>query len=814
MYRKIRTWGTSIAVLIAAAGSGAYAETNTDAGDASTTESAEGAPSLGEVVVTARRVKENLQSVPVADTVIGADAMREQHIVDVGDLQRVTPSLGVTTTTRGSASPVYEIRGERSFDVNTLTEPAVTVYFAEVGQSLPTGTNLSLYDLQSTQVLKGAQGTLFGRNTTGGAILFTPNSPSSKFEGYGQITGGDYNLRDFEGVINIPVTDELEIRAAGKLTRRDGYLTNPVRGDAAGNQHANSGRVSVRWAPGSDFETTTIGTYFDDSIQNATKLDLINVAGIPALPFGGTALLATALQSALTQMNALGRYQFNDFTPQTSVDRVYGVQNISTFNLGPHGFDGLSLKNIVGYRNVDSQYHFDLDGSPLGLVVYPAAYPARVTAQQYSDEFQVIGNVGKLDFLAGLFYYQLNSSDYGPSFQLTALNTLFPPPLNGFFPAVSIQDYDARNKSYAGFFHVNYALDEFVHGLSVSAGARFTEDERGVVFHSRTSAGPNPTAFTCTLTGVQGLPNDGNDCAVPAHANFGQPTWDDSINYQVSSDLLIYVANRRGYRSGGWNTSPATIADIPNSKFSPEEVDDFELGLKSDFAVANMEGRLNLAVFHSNGRNLQRTVNSLTSTGAITSQVVNAAKGQINGGEMEFTLKPMRDLTLAVNPALIYAKYDKWDDVYLVGGVPTTVNISDSKFAYVPEVQINASVVYNLPINQAYGTLSMLANYYYQSSVETQEINTADCGPDGQYKPCLNAAGVLPGYGLVNLRADWRNVAGKGFDLALFVSNVANKYYRPDALNALSLLGTSAATIAPPRMFGLELRVPFGAAGY
>lgn len=784
----------------------APAEPPAAASDANT---AKGGLAIDEIVVTARRVAENLQDVPVAVTAIGEETLRQERIIDVTSLQRVTPSLTVTTTSRGPSTPVYMIRGQRAFSVNTLTEPAVTVYFADVGQSLPTGTNLSLYDLSSVQVLKGPQGTLFGRNTTGGAILFTPAAPTDDFNGYAQATSGSDDLMDFEGAINIPVTDTLAVRAAGKIQRRDGYLTNPVRGDDAGDLHAESVRLSVGWQPTDAFQTTTIGTYFKDDVQSATKLYLIDPTRIP-FPAPLRAVVTGQYQQALAQLDALDDDEFVDANPQYSRNEVWSAQNSSTLNLAVGFADELAIKNIAGYRDVRSRYRFNTEGSPLAVVDYPGS----INARQFSDELQLLGKKGNLEFQMGLFYYDLKSEDAARSFQFASLAPLpLPPPI--VFPTVSLQSYEAHNKSYAGYAHFNYTLDSLLDGLSVSGGARLTRDEREVTYHNRSAAGFTPTTFRCTLLNNALVPDSDSACATSADTEFEEPTYDISLNYAITDDLLVYLAHRHGYRSGGFNTNPPSVALIPTFTFDPETIDDFEVGLKTDFSAGSVNGRLNLAAFRSNYEDIQRSSNvTLPGSTTISSRVTNAAKAHVTGGEVEFTLQPLEGLTLTLNGALIDAEYDEWDDTYLVAGVPTQIDISDSKFALVPKEQINASITYELPLDQSFGDISLRGSYYHQSAIETGEINTSNCGPNGLYAYCNQRLGALPNYHLFNARLDWRDVAGKGFDLALFVDNVTDEFYRPDGLNLLGVLGLMAETIGPPRTFGVELRVPFGSSRY
>jgi iron complex outermembrane receptor protein len=167
-------------------------------------------------------------------------------------------------------------------------------------------------------------------------------------------------------------------------------------------------------------------------------------------------------------------------------------------------------------------------------------------------------------------------------------------------------------------------------------------------------------------------------------------------------------------------------------------------------------------------------------------------------------------VTLSLSYALTEPAYDKWTDNLVVGGVITPINIADSKFTEIPTDQLNASIQWDIPLPDNYGRPSLLLSYYYQTSTQTTEINTSNCGPGGLYLSCLNRFGAEPGYGLANFRADWRNVMDKGFDVAFFVNNIGNEYYHPFALNGLSALGFSAGGIGAPRMYGIEVRVPFG----
>jgi iron complex outermembrane receptor protein len=755
---------------------------------------------LEDIIVTARRVEERLQSVPVSVTAVTSEGLRAQQIVQVSNLQRITPSFNVTKTQRGSSTPAIMIRGQRSFQSNTLSDSAVTAYFAEVGQSLAGGSNSSIFDLQSVEVLKGPQGTLFGRNTTGGAVLLTPKAPGDVFDGYAQASTGNYRYFDFEGMLNLPLTDTLAFRAAGKLTRRRGYMENPLRDARGENQHTDSARISLRWNPSDSFTTTTIGTYSNEDIINARKLFIFDVNRAGAL-----ATVIPQMQTALANVQSLGKYQYNDYAPEFSKTRIYSIQNTSSLDMDI-GMDQFSVKNVFGYRKIKLLSAFDLAGAPVGTSFTRSG---RVNADVSSNEFQLIGKIGNFDFIGGLYYYDQKALDTNLTEQFSIRAPLSP----SNFPSFNFGDFDTHNRSYAAYFHGDFKLNALVEGLSVSGGIRITRDERGVVYHTRTAT-LNPNGPTrCTITGVTNPTSDRNLCAITApKLTFSEPTYDASLNWQVDPNVLLYAAFRHGYRAGGFNNNPANFATILQIAYRPETVDDFEVGLKSDFHLGDMAGRLNVAVYTDSLTNTQRTVNVLIpATGLLSTVIRNASKGKIKGAEAELILNPTPALSLTFNGSIIDAGYKNFTDSYLVAGVQTPIDISDSKYAFVPKYQANFIARYNLPIPASAGDLSVQASYSYQSKLQSAEINTTNCGPDGLYAWCTSRAGATPGYGVVNMRIDWRNVAGAGFDLAVFANNLTNKFYYADAANAIGLFGLASASIGEPRMVGVELRVPFGA---
>lgn len=765
---------------------------------------------LGEVVVTARRAEENLQDVPVSITAVSGEQLRSQNIVQVEDLQKVAPGLIVNNTLRGAAYPAYAIRGQRSaYTATPLNEPAIGLYFAEFSLGAGLGTNSSLYDLASVQVLKGPQGTLFGRNTTGGAVLFTPNRPSDDFEGYVQGTLGDYALRDVEGMVNIPLGEMAALRVAGKLTRRDGFMRNVTTGQETDDRDAEGGRVSLRLNPTESIESTFVASFVRDDSTHGYKLFRVSPRGFTLTLTGNAGpvlgpqlggLSAGLVQAELAQTQALGRYEYRSPRRLGASARSWMVINTTTVDLGE-----LTFKNIIGYNKAKAASSLDWDGSTVEIFSTDASLTRN---EIFSEEFQILGKFGAVDFVAGLFYYHTDDSERAITNILGLLAPVVPP----VFPNYSVTQFDSGAESLAGFVHLNWDMASVLEGLSLSGGLRYTRDERTVTWYNVRGSG-TPARYFCTSSGAP-LPNDGRSplCAVSDKVTFEEPTWDVSLNYRASPDLLLYAAHRHGYKSGSFNSAPQAFVE---PSYDPETIDDVELGLKSDFNLGGVAARFNAAGYYAWYKDIQRQVGRVLPNGAINQVTLNAASADLYGGEAELTLRFSPSLTLNAGYSYTKPKYNKWTDVYpannIVGSPIITVDISDSSFAFIPRHQFTLALEWRLPVSPDLGEVSAVVNFAGRSSYTTQEITTANCGPDGAYATCLFRGGKLPGYAIANLRVDWRKVGGGRADLAFFVNNLTDRFYRSDSVNALSL-GYQAVGVGAPRMVGVELRVPFGAA--
>ncbi|HVW67720.1 MAG TPA: TonB-dependent receptor plug domain-containing protein, partial [Steroidobacteraceae bacterium] len=562
---------------------------------------------LEEVVVTARRREENMQTVPIAITAVTEETLQANNVQTFGELQYLVPSMSVGSATTRDAVNVT-IRGQGLNSSNGL--PGVIAYINEVpiptdADSYLVGGPGLLFDLENVQVLKGPQGTLFGRNSVGGALLLQTARPGNDFGGRLQVGFGNYNERDIDGAIDIPiVSDTLLARIAVNGQVRDGFthiLTDPSHpgGVDEDNRDYWSTRGTVTFHPNEAFQNDTIVT-FQTYTSHGSPFILTAVN-----PTGTVATLFPTLPALLQQQQALGpRTSVGTYSVNQSSGNLLAVNNISRVELG----GDLTFRNILGYNEGKQTVAVDADGTPLPILETPSG-PRRRTVRQFSEEAQVLGKsfAAKLDWIAGVFFLtdrQLPSAAY---------DVIFGGPADS--------EAWSKDRSKAVFTQGTYDLSAWLHGLRFTAGARYTWDDR--FFDGGPVGGPY------------------NETGQSDRA----PTWTAGLDWQVAPRTMLYLTSRRGYRAGGSN-GVDTTGKHAFPDFNPEFVVDFELGVKSDFDVGGIPLRTNADVYFQRYTDVQ-VQQFTTSIGSAITQ--NAAAAHLWGGELEAIAQLTRDLQLGAN---------------------------------------------------------------------------------------------------------------------------------------------------------------------
>ena len=756
------------------------------------------------IVVTARRTSEDIQSVPVSVTAFSAETLRQASISDTQDLLVKTPGIFLAGS-GGRLNSNFSIRGQ-SKALAGNSAPGAISYFAEVPQ--PTlGSSIPTYDLASVQVLKGPQGTLFGRNTTGGAILYYPTAPSYDLSGYVSASYGNYDAYSLEGALNLPlVADTVALRVSGQIQERDGWTRNIGLGNDPSDLNTRSVRASLLIEPGDTIRNTTIFEYFKNNSTGGASILYDVFTGPSALSATGT--FSGALNQLALQRARGPRVTESDVDAFERAERV-GLTNRTEIELSP----GFEVVNILGYRKTKVDYFSSVDGLPTlisdGTGAIPAGLPVTVVGgrqtsdvEQISNELQFKGSLldDKLDWLIGGFYFK--SEPKGPS------GTYIPVfILPGFTDArFNYSFYEEESKAL--FANVNYALDGVVDGLSFNAGFRYTWDEIEACVGGGISRDPFATPQDCRNGASNILDSSVNQTSSDA------PTWTLGLDWQVNPDLFVYAVTRRGYRAGGINTPTLGGLLAPLQSFAPEKVTDIEAGIRSDFRAGDVRMQFNASPFVGWYNNVQVPISGLNTNALCGSGpggtnppgsspdgdcdpnndpsggtlLVNAGKTRVAGIDLSAGISPVAGLSFNAAASFLDLKSRSLTvPDFLVGYLAS----NEVPFNLVPKTTVSAGVRWTLPVPDNITDAVFSADYYHSSSVRSSDA-------------------VLPAYDLVNARLDLNDLGGSGLDLGFFVRNVFDKDYLASSNVGSRALGILSGFYGAPRTYGVDLRFRFG----
>lgn len=686
---------------------------------------------LDEIVVTARRRAESQQSVPVSVTAISGEALAAAGVKNVIDLQFHTPELTVVGGGGNRNQVSYAMRGQTQAYGGAL--PGVASYFADmpiISQASP-----PFLDLQNVQVLKGPQGTLFGRNTTGGAVLFVPQRPTSDFGGYAMVKAGNYNLRHAEGALNVPIiSDVLAVRIAGQRIKRDGYTLNLTDGSYRDDVNGYAYRASLLFTPSEKFTNYLVvdGSGANDS-GGTFMMNVVRPNSTVATLYPGI------LQYVQNQIARGPRTVGSDVKTSNKQNQLI-VVNAATYEFTPN----FSIKDIFGYQRFTQKLVTDQDGSSYNILWFPM----QIHSKLVTNELQALGTAlnGKLNVIAG-FYYEKSSPTGSNASQARVFGNLSP------------SSASRHETSKAIYGQASYDLGTIVSGLKLTAGGRYTWDDR---------------KYANLLT-----------MAPPLSASFTAATYNFSLDYRINPAVFLYAATRRGYKSGGFNpTSPIPAL----SKFEPEYITDYEVGIKTDWRLAGAAGRTNLTVYTGNYTDIQKSQTVLAG-GRLVGVTLNAAEGRVRGADFETSVNPTSWLSLSGFYSYTDASYKKF---------PSSLgNAVDSEFSNTPKIKLGVSGEIKVPLSDNNGSVSVRGSYYHQSHQYLTDLNFN------------NPESRAPGYNLVNLRAEWSEIGGKPLSIALFGSNIFNTKYIQQGNAVATSLGFNSVAYGDPRMYGAELRLEF-----
>ncbi len=753
---------------------------------------------IEEIVVTARRREEGAQATPMALAVLDSAAIEKSGLKELRDLNASVP--GINMSSSGSAvNTIFSIRGISRASFGPV-QPAVTTYVNDVPLS-SWGASLPTYDMASLQVLKGPQGTLFGRNSTTGAVVATTQVPSHEFGGFVSATFGNYDAQLYEVGIDVPVVkDKIALRFAGQLDKRDGYTRDMVYGVDLDNADRENFRISLLLEPSEDLRNVTVYERINDNSEMAGTVPWRSGPGlVDTLPFTNGTLPGcngdpTCDFNALISRQESGgiRKVWPSVLSTISLDRTF-LSNTTTWEIG-----GVTIKNIYGQAEVNIDTFNDNDGAQMTLVTASTQY----NAKQVTNEFQVLGEAldGNLEYIAGYFY--LDSEPNG--INKLGLQTFKPfgvpvdDPVNGIRGA-EIYYYD---ESRAWFGQVSYDLshlNDTLAGFSVDMGLRKTKDKAGLCSTPASSFGQEVGEGAACSSVLQG--------ASQLSQSFSKETFMLGMNYRPIDDLLLYVLGRTGYRAGGLNAPAFGGQLVPFQSFGPESTREIEVGLKSDWQLGDVFGRFNLALFESEIDGLQGPFsvsgvadpdgdgdpnNNPVSTNIFT----NIGEATIRGVEFELVVQPLSNLELSVAGAWLDRSLDKLSLTHadLPSTLPPSALSADvvegSAFLGSPDYSYTLGINYRLPMPMEYGELEFSTRYHKMSSISYQAIEAA-------------------GYEMTDFRISWYGAMSTGFDAALFIKNAFDEEALVGPSGSAPGIGTLSGLYSAPRMYGVTLKYSF-----
>ena len=816
----------------------------------------------GAIVVTARRVEERLQDVPISITVFNQDQISKRNIVNSADLAVYTPSLSVNSR-YGPEKASFAIRG---FVQDLATAPSVGVYFADVVAPRSGGATTSgegagvgaLFDLQNVQVLKGPQGTLFGRNTTGGAVLLVPQKPTDSLEGYVEGSAGDYDMLRFQGVLNVPLSDTFKVRVGVDRMKRDGYLKN---NSGIGPKDFNdtnyiAARVSVLAELTPDLENYTV-VNFTDSDTNGTVPRVI-----ACNPNSGFAFFACGM---VDRQDARGdgwwdiesnvKDPVNHFT-------TWQVINTTTWQAS----DSLTVKNIASYGEFKEYARQNIGGENFIYPDIPSVFgplagtqflqliilnylPGSQNTNQstFTEELQFQGETqdGKLKWQAGGYMEMSNPIGYSTQFTPFLLNCTDAASFQcgaGISPtssSISTPWQKRWFRSYAMYAQGTYDLTD---QLAVTAGARYTWDKQsyeydgvGIFFPAANTpawACNNPLRSPLIVNGVNTgqvkpiAPYDFQECFSKDTAKSDKPTWTISLEYKPTLDTLLFAKWTRGYRAGGVNPTY-----VPYNLWGPEKVDTYEIGGKASFRGA-VHGYFNLTGFYNDFSNQQIQAQLVARAGAPLlggTAILNAGKSRIWGIEADGSVTLFDSLNIQGGYTYLNTKLQELVDIpadittpWVAGETPwarviPTALVGES-LALSPKHRLTLTGTYTLPLDESIGAIKVGATWVYTAK---QTASHADDAIWAAYQAdptliqfsdvaSMRNPGQIPATNLLNLNASWENVLDNPVDISFFMTNVTNEKYPLNMSGYFNSFGYESQIVNAPRMWGFRLKYRFG----
>lgn len=724
------------------------------------------APALEEVLVTAQRREEKLQDVPIALTAISARELEVRGITSIDSLNALAPNLQISSTPGNTTSAQIAIRGGVTVNPALTWEPTAGIYLDGVYIGKTQGSVFDVVDLERVEVLRGPQGTLYGRNTLSGALNLVTRAPSGEASGSANVSVGNYNYRQARLTLDLPKVGIASIGLGLRKAVRDGWIDvvptsgpgNPSSIDELNDLNSSSARVAVRL----DFSDAVTGDYrfdYSDVDQNSSHSQLTRANPAFFAAFAG-------IPGAGPKIAALPSYVSQVREDRASIDG--GVFEESTvqghsFTLSWHLNDQIDLKSISAYRKLEWDDLLDLDGSPANV-----AHTSRLSDyDSLSQELQLLGATERFKYVAGLYYFEDDGFTNNP---LLFFGELGAPPIDS--------RYGFTTEAWSAFAQVDLDVTD---RLTLTGGVRYTNEKKTIDrSYSDVTALPAPNIFSAS-----------------ADDTFSDVTPLATIAFRATNAINVYAKYSEGFKSGGFNGEAVSAAET-RSPYQAETIQSIELGAKS--TLANGLAVLNIAAFENRHDDMQLSVFVGT---AAASVIRNAGKATIRGFELEGVIQPIDALKVGLSYGYLDPKYDEYFED--VGSPPVRRNVADNRvFPHTPEHTFAANIEAEIARTQ-YGVWRAYLDYSYTDDFYLYPYPLVPENPATQQTA---ADTLIDGYGVLNARLQLGEIAlgGIKLDATLWAKNVADKEYVANRIDFGPAFGNLIQSYyGMPRTYGLEL---------
>lgn len=800
-----------------------------------------GASAIEEIVVTARRREEGAQSVPIPVTAMSGEEMRDRASNDLTDISRITPNMDYAKSASNRGAAQVFLRGIGQVNWSPVQDPKVGVYLDGVYLGRPQGAVFDIMDLERVEVLRGPQGTLFGRNTTAGLVHVITRKPQDEFEAEVQVGGGNDGQVNVGGIVNIPISDTLATRFSFQHRESDGYVKNNGASTHWNDEDSQMFRGSALWTP---TEAVSAQLTFDyQRVREHPGLGTCEWAGpddgadilnefFTQGKFGlqTTAYIFGVYDEIKDTCNDTSSYSSGENDPDKATTDAWGVNLKLDWDL-----EFATLTSITAYRDMDDRndswgWASDKVGTASYLEVL--SYGDN-PSDQFSQEFRLAGGNETLDWVGGVYYFEEQSTN---TLEVPLFRGVTPPDcalwpiyclslgplgtLGGFADGLQafgsrIQAVDAENSSIAVFGEVTW---RFMEDWSVTAGARYTEDDRkfhrsqilaagiGNLQSSTPRLDPGLICPDGSAPAIDSLAGVSGAMTCYTKAKFDKITPRVILSYDVSDTVMLYGGWSKGYSSGGFNQ------DIRQRPFDPEISDNWEFGMKSTWAENRV--LLNLTGFFNDYKNQQITVGR-TVDNQPTADLINAQKAELWGVEGELKVVPAEGWLLMASFGWIDGEYKEFSVEDNSTGPPpanlpiiTVRDLSDTKVIRGAPYTFSLSAAYTFYIDGGGDVTAQLG--WAQKGRTYNTLETVDSSKQ-------------KAYGLMDGRLTWMLPNGNT-SVSLWGRNLLDKEYFSTAIDLTAGLtpddpqvdgtggqttGTNTKYWGEPRRFGLELRHSF-----